>query len=98
MPEGYRFVLSTNVAGQINLIAAKPLFVTAALMATNFIFAGAGGLAMSNYYVLTSTNIALPLSNWTHLATNTFDAAGLFKATNIILPGCSQLFYQIQMP
>jgi len=98
MPAGYKFILATNVAGLVNLIVAKPVIATARIVSTNFIFTGTGGLATSNYYVLASTNIAWPLSNWTRLATNTFDAAGFFKSTNIILPKNSQLFYQIQMP
>ncbi len=98
MPAGYKFVLSTNVAGQVNLNVAKPVIATLRMVSTNFIFTGTGGMATSNYYVLASTNIALPLSNWTRLATNTFDAAGFFMSTNGTLPGNSQLFYQIQMP
>ncbi len=36
------------------------------------------------YYVLSSTNVALPLSNWTRLQTNSFDANGNFSFTNTI--------------
>jgi len=31
---------------------------------------------------LTSTNVALPLSNWTSIATNQFGAGGVFSFTN----------------
>ena len=98
MPAGFKFVLATNVAGQVNLIAAKPVIVTAAKVSTNFVFTGTGGIATSNYYVLTSTNLALPLPNWTRLATNQFDGVGAFRATNGVTAGKPRQFYVIQIP
>ena len=48
-----------------------------------------------NKYVLllTSTNVALPLTNWTPIATNRFDGSGQFNLTNGINPGVPQQFY-----
>jgi hypothetical protein len=40
------------------------------------------GVAGSNYIVLTSTNLALPLTSWTPLVTNTFGSTGAFSFTN----------------
>jgi hypothetical protein len=39
-----------------------------------------------------STNVALPLSQWTPLATNTFNS-GSFSVTNTVNPGVPQSFY-----
>jgi hypothetical protein len=36
--------------------------------------------------LLTSTNATLPLANWTHLATNTFDATSYLSFTNSMRP------------
>jgi hypothetical protein len=46
-----------------------------------------------HYLVLTSTNIALPLTNWTPLSTNSFNADGTFDFTNGIVPAQRRLFY-----
>ena len=96
MPSGFKFILATNLAGQVNLLVVKPVIVTATMFTTNFIFTGTGGFATSNYFVLTSTNLALPLANWTRLATNQFDAAGNFRSTNANTK--PNKFYLIQIP
>ena len=98
MPAGYKFLLATNVAGQVNLLVAKPVIATARLVATNLIFSGTGGWAASNYYVLAATNLALPVSNWTRLATNPFGAGGGFTFTNALLATNRNRFYLLQMP
>jgi hypothetical protein len=43
-----------------------------------------GGTPGSNYVVLTSTNVALPLVNWTPVATNAYDGNGRFRFTNSV--------------
>ena len=98
MPIGYKFVLSTNVAGQVNLLVAKPVIATTSLTSSSFIFTGTGGLATGNYFVLTSTNIALPFSNWACLATNHFDLLGNFQMTSSVATGIPNQFYLIQVP
>ena len=98
MPAGYKFILATNVAGQVNLLAFKPVIATAAQLSTNFIFTGTGGIATSNYYVLATTNLALPLTNWTRLVTNQFDSVGNFRVTNPITGGQPRRFLLIQFP
>jgi hypothetical protein len=46
--------------------------------------------------VLTSTNLATPLTNWMVLSTNQFDASGNFSTTNPISTAMPQLFYIIE--
>ena len=98
MPAGYKCVLSTNVAGQVNLLVGKPVITTTAMVSTNFIFTGIGGIATSNYYVLTSTNIALPKTSWTRLNTNFFDSSGRFAFTNVVVTTNCNRFYLLQVP
>ena len=98
MPPGFKFVLATNVAGQVNLLVVKPTITTAARSSTNLIFTGTGGMATSNYYVLTSTNLALPLTNWTRITTNIFNPEGGFAVTNNLPSGGAPGFYRLQMP
>ena len=98
MPTEFKFMLATNLAGQVNLIAAKPVIAIAAKVSTNFVFTGTGGFATSNYYVLTSTNLALPLASWARLATNQFSSSGNFGVTNAMTTGKQNQFYLIQFP
>lgn len=55
---------------------------------------GAGG----TFHVLTSTNIALPLTNWTVLTNSSFDDSGLFNTTNAIDSTKPRSFYILQVP
>jgi autotransporter-associated beta strand protein len=48
-----------------------------------------------HYAVLTSTNISLPLSNWTATVTNPFNADGTFDYTNPIVPGTPRQFIDV---
>ncbi len=98
MPAGFKFVLATNVTGKVNLIAVRPVITTTMMLSTNFILTGTGGLATSNYYVLTSTNLVLPLPGWARLVTNLFGSGGSFAFTNGVSSGNPQTFYQIQIP
>ena len=51
-----------------------------------------------NYLVLVSSNLALPLTNWTALATNTFGPGGAFNFTNGLNPASPQQFYRLKLP
>jgi hypothetical protein len=88
-----------TVNGTISVVAVpRPSFGSTTLSGNNLIFSGTGGPANGTYYVLTSTNIALPLASWTVLATNTFDGSGAFSFTNAINPVSPQQFFNLQMP
>ena len=63
-----------------------------------FILSGAGGVSNGTYYVLTSSNLLLPLTNWTRIATNQFDSEGDFIFTNAAQTNAPQLFYSLQLP
>jgi hypothetical protein len=59
---------------------------------------GTGGVTNGTYYVLTSSNLLLPLTNWTSIATDQFDSAGNFIFTNAAQTNAPQLFYLLQLP
>jgi hypothetical protein len=66
--------------------------VTLTITATN-------GAANGQYRLFGSTNLMLPISQWTPLLTNTFDGNGnLNLHTNIISPNTPREFYLLQMP
>jgi hypothetical protein len=83
----------TLVAG-----SGSPEFGSIYLAGTNLIFNGTGGTAGSNYVVLVSTNVALPLKSWTALTTNKFDVSGQFQYTNHINPAKPRQFFIFKLP
>jgi hypothetical protein len=60
------------------------------------IMSGSWGLSNATYYVLDSTNLSLPASQWTPVLTNQFDINGNFNFTNAIDPNAVQNYYQLQ--
>jgi PKD repeat protein len=61
---------------------------------------GSGGPTNGGYYywLISSTNLTLPLTNWFIVATNPFDSYGNFSNQIPLTPGSPQLFYRVQMP
>jgi hypothetical protein len=56
------------------------------------------GLPGRKAILLTSTNIAVPLANWTPLSTNTFDITGYLSLTNNLVPTEPQRFFIFKLP
>jgi uncharacterized repeat protein (TIGR03806 family) len=74
-----------------------PVFNSIQLAGTNLVFGGTNGWPGQNYSVLTSTNLALPFSQWKSTLTNPFDPAGNFNLTSPVSPDATQLFYLLQL-
>ena len=94
---------STNqlaVNGRLWVVKTTPPAVAnAALSGGNqFTFSGGGGTPGWDYYVLASTNMTLPLSQWPRIRTNQFDASGNFSVTNPVITGWPWQFYLLQTP
>ncbi|HTR42298.1 MAG TPA: autotransporter-associated beta strand repeat-containing protein [Pseudomonadales bacterium] len=57
------------------------------------------GAPNGTYRLLQSTNVLLPISQWTPVLTNSFDGSGnLNLTTNIVNPAVPQTFYLLLMP
>jgi hypothetical protein len=85
---------------QLTLAGAspRPRFSTAAMDGNgNFIGRGSNGVYGWTYLVVASSNLALPLLNWTVLTTNSFDANGNFAFTNAIQNGPLN-FHALRIP
>jgi len=54
-------------------------------------------VANASFYLLGSTNLSTPVSNWTRLLTNQFDNSGNFNFTNGINSNTAQSFYLLQL-
>jgi hypothetical protein len=89
---------TVNTNGTLKVVALPPLISAIIISGTNLVVSGSGGVTNSNYYVLTSTNLALPPAQWTRVLTNQFDSSGNFSFTNAINVGAPQLFYLLQLP
>jgi hypothetical protein len=68
-----------------------------AMSGGNLVFSGSGGTPGGTFYVLTSTNLLLPLANWTLTTTNLFDGGGNFGVTNAINPDSVQEYYLLKV-
>lgn len=84
--------------GVIYSFALVPGIASWNLVGTNLVLNATNGVANCSYTVLTSTNLALPLNQWTPLATNTLTQAGnfTFNLPNAIAPSASQQFFTLQ--
>jgi hypothetical protein len=83
-------------SGVINVVAARPVIGSTTVSGGNLILSGTGGTASSPYSVLTTTNLTLPLTEWTQVATGNYSATGTFTNAIVIVPGVPQSFYIIK--
>lgn len=74
-----------------------PLLGAIKLVDGNLVINGTNGTAGGNYLVLATTNMLLPLANWSVIATNQFGPGGGFIFTNPLAPGAGQGFYRIML-
>jgi hypothetical protein len=90
--------------GQIQLfgvptvVSSQPRFTAISFSGGNLIVTGSSGTAGASYTVLSTTNLALPLSEWTTNTVGTFSTSGGF--TNSILHNASpaQEFFLLRTP
>lgn len=82
-------------SGVLNITAApQPFAITNfTLSASSLTLQGAGGTPNAAYVLLTTTNVALPLAQWTPMITNYFDNDGGFNFTTNINNSLPQQFY-----
>ncbi len=63
---------------------------------SGLVLEGDGGIAHGSYSVLMTTNLTLPLPEWTMLTNGSFDGGGHFQLTNTT--GAAPAFYLLQLP
>lgn len=90
---------SLAVNGTISVAQeTPPQFGGVQLAGGGLVFTGTGGVTNGTYYVLATTNLDLPVTNWTRVLTNQFDSGGNFNFTNAVLPNAPKSFYLLQLP
>jgi hypothetical protein len=79
-------------------VTPPPLITAFKISGGNLVVTGTNGTAGANYSVLTSTNLALPLANWTAIATNQFGPGGAVNFTNPLNPNLPQTYFRLRVP
>jgi hypothetical protein len=92
-------LVALDVIGYNLLPEPQPVIAGISLSGTNLLLKGTNGLASGTYYVLTSTNLTLPLHQWTPVATNMLNVSGNFTitVTNAINPDDANRFYALEL-
>jgi autotransporter-associated beta strand protein len=101
LPAGLGWDTSALTNGIIQIVSvptAPPVFNSVLLQNGNLILSGSGGTALGSYRVYATTNLTLPLANWTPIATNSFDSSGNFIFTNAVDPAKPALFFNLSNP
>ncbi|HXU79352.1 MAG TPA: autotransporter-associated beta strand repeat-containing protein [Methylomirabilota bacterium] len=104
LPAGYSGYISNDTASAAVALVltaaphARPTTTSVSLQGGNLVFSGTNGYAGGNFYVLSSTNVALPLSNWTAIASGNFDLAGNFTFSAPVDPAKPQQYFVLQVP
>ena len=93
-------LLDTATFDSVNIVTPPvnhPVIQTISVSTNGLVFTGTGE-TNATYYLLGTTNLATPLTNWTRLLTNQFDGSGHFNFTNPFGAGTPQQFYILQLP
>jgi hypothetical protein len=78
--------------------ASSPRISSVAVSGATVSLSGTNGTPNHVYHLLTSTNITLPTTSWTSVATNQFDGSGNFNVTQPYTPASAQVFYLLRVP
>ncbi len=85
------------VDGSISVATVPtPGIASYSFSAGNLILAGTNGYPSAGFSVLTSTNVAASLTNWTTFTTGSYDASGNFAITNAITNTAPTQFFVIK--
>ena len=102
-PLAYGLVWTTNTlatSGNLSVVATNtPVIANTVTSGSDLSLTGSGGVGYANYYVLSTTDLTLPLADWTPVLTNQFDSTGNFSITltNVLNPNQPALFYRLQL-
>jgi rhamnogalacturonan endolyase len=96
-PLGSNLAWKTSTLSGSGVISVVPLSPPPAIgkvriEGSNVIFSGTNAPDAWTYYILSSTNLSLPLTNWTRIATNQTDGNGNYAVTNSVNPNLPQIF------
>ena len=82
----------------VQCVTNTSMSVMVPVVGNTFVIWGEGYIPNYPFTVLTSTNIAADITNWTSTGTHLFDDHGRFSVTNTIVPSESFRFYILKYP
>ena len=74
-----------------------PQIVSVNILGSNISVQGTNGPPYGAYQLLTSTDVSLPLDQWSIVGSSTFDAGGNFGLTNSVSPVQLQQFFRLRL-
>jgi autotransporter-associated beta strand protein len=85
------------LSGTLSVVssASQPVITHVAIVGGNVVFLVTNGLPGGTSHLMGSTNLALPMADWTRLATNKFDVSGNCFFTNAASLAAPPQFYRI---
>ena len=83
----------------VSVISVQPVIAKLTLSGGNVILSNTGGISNRTYVLLTSTNFAQPLNQWTPIATNVLGSNGVFgvTGTNGVILNTPHQYFILQM-
>jgi PKD repeat protein len=87
---------SSNLVAAVT-VAAQPNVAAPVLSSGSLTLSGTGGMPSTQYRILTSTSLAMPLASWTPVVTNTFAGDGSYSFTTTALTNSAR-FYLLVTP
>ncbi|MFO1512998.1 MAG: autotransporter-associated beta strand repeat-containing protein [Verrucomicrobiota bacterium] len=92
-------VSTLNSDGWLRVVSnTPPMIGSVGLNGHGIVISGSGGAPGAIYFVMTATDVTVPLPEWSSVATNIFDPSGNFAFTNTITPGNQQQFFRLRVP
>lgn len=97
---GFRDDPSALGLDDIRVVPTPPDLAGVSLAGANLVLHGVNGQSGATSFVLMSTNLTLPSSQWTRFATNVLSASGNFTITltNTVTRGVPRRFYRLETP
>jgi hypothetical protein len=77
---------------------SQPRIVGIAMIRGSLVFSGTNGSPGGSYTVMSSTNLAAPLTNWTPVGGGSFDGQGGYSVTNAVNTNEPARFYLLSQP
>jgi PKD repeat protein len=92
--------LALAVSGPAIFVSPPPAFKVVSQSKTNLTLNGSNGVSGLTYYVLMSSDLTMPRSEWTPVATNLWSTNGsfTFTLTNAVNKAVPKQFYLLQVP
>lgn len=82
----------------VGIVFTPPITQAITRSGNQVIINGSGGTPGALYRVLSTTNAALPVAQWTPIVTNQVGAGGFFSYTNTIQPNTPARYFRVILP